>query len=126
MSGSAIFVRQVLDDLPGLLTRLQGEGSSRPAAIRMPAAPIVVTESVPSPPAVPAPAAGPVHHNGASLEDQVMNVLRNAERPLAVAAIRKRLGSDVSPQQVRRILERAGKRVTVTGDRPASYRIARR
>jgi len=122
VSGSAIFVRQMLDDLPGLLARLRGEGSSRPAAIRMPAPP----NAEPAPASPRLEAAAVPHHNGASLEKRVLDVLRHAERPLAVAAIRKRLGSDVTPQQVRRVLERAGSQVSASGDRPASYRIARR
>jgi hypothetical protein len=39
VSGSAPFVRQVLDDLPSLWARLRGEGSPRPASIRMPRPP---------------------------------------------------------------------------------------
>ena len=39
VSGSAIFVRQVLDDLPALWARLHGDPSARPAAIRMPPPP---------------------------------------------------------------------------------------
>ena len=37
VSGSAAFVRQVLDDLPAMWTRLHGEGSTRPARIDLPA-----------------------------------------------------------------------------------------
>ena len=37
VSGTPIFVRQVLDDLPTLLARLRGETPPTPAAIRMPA-----------------------------------------------------------------------------------------
>src|SRR5580704_12578430 len=37
VSGSAAFVRQVLDDLPAMWTRLHGEGSARPARIDLPA-----------------------------------------------------------------------------------------
>src|ERR1700722_15773593 len=36
VSGSAAFVRQVLDDLPAMWTRLHGEGSTRPARIDLP------------------------------------------------------------------------------------------
>ena len=36
VSGSAAFVRQVLDDLPAMWARLHGEGSSRPARIDLP------------------------------------------------------------------------------------------
>ncbi len=61
-----------------------------------------------------------------SIEDRVLAILRESRRPLAVAAIRKRLGTDVTPQQVRRVLERAGKRVTASGQRPATYRLSDR
>ena len=37
VSGSAAFVRQVLDDLPAMWGRLHGEGSTRPARIDLPA-----------------------------------------------------------------------------------------
>ncbi len=37
VSGSAAFVRQVLDDLPAMWARLHGEGSSRPGRIDLPA-----------------------------------------------------------------------------------------
>ena len=37
VSGSAAFVRQVLDDLPAMWARLHGEGSTRPARIDLPA-----------------------------------------------------------------------------------------
>ena len=68
VSGSAAFVRQVLDDLPAMWTRLHGEGSTRPARIDLPAhaeapAPVVVAEaphvaaSAPEPARSPAPAA---------------------------------------------------------------------
>jgi hypothetical protein len=57
-----------------------------------------------------------------SLEDRVFEVLRASTRPLAIAAIRQRLdGAAVTGQQVRRLLERAGPRVTVSSDRPATY-----
>ena len=49
VSGSAAFVRQVLDDLPAMWTRLHGEGSTRPARIDLPAhtdAPAPVVEHV--------------------------------------------------------------------------------
>ena len=71
VSGSAAFVRQVLDDLPAMWTRLHGEGSTRPARIDLPAraeAPVAVLAERPllspkrwlrrlSRPAAPAPAA---------------------------------------------------------------------
>jgi hypothetical protein len=40
VSGSAVFIRQVLDDLPALWARLRGETAPRPAAIRMPQPPV--------------------------------------------------------------------------------------
>ena len=53
----------------------------------------------------------------------VLAVLKDSTRPLAVAAIRKRLGGSFTPQMVRRILERNAPKVTVTDDRPATYRL---
>ena len=123
VSGSAPFVRQVLDDLPALLAKLRGDASPRPAAIRMPSAtenpPLEVVGS-------PVEAALPPAESNGSMEDRILAILREARRPLAVAAIRKRLGPQVTPQQVRRVLERAGDRVAVTGQRPATYRLAER
>jgi hypothetical protein len=138
VSGSAAFVRQVLDDLPAMWTRLHGEGSTRPARIDLPArteAPVaalagaaapVADEVAPAPvkAAAPAPAAA---SNGKSTrstpDDKVLAVLKDSTRPLAVAAIRKRLGGTFTPQQVRRILERNAPKVTVTDERPATYRL---
>jgi hypothetical protein len=40
VTGSAVFIRQVLDDLPALWARLRGENPPRPASIRMPEPPI--------------------------------------------------------------------------------------
>jgi hypothetical protein len=138
VSGSAAFVRQVLDDRPAMWTRLHGEGSTRPARIDLPArteAPVaalagaaapVADEVAPAPvkAAAPAPAAA---SNGKSTrstpDDKVLAVLKDSTRPLAVAAIRKRLGGTFTPQQVRRILERNAPKVTVTDERPATYRL---
>ena len=53
----------------------------------------------------------------------VLAVLKESTRPLAVAAIRKRLGGSFTPQQVRRILERNAPKVSVTDERPATYRL---
>ena len=53
----------------------------------------------------------------------MLAVLKASSRPLAVAAIRKRLGGTFTPQQVRRILERNAPKVSVTDDRPATYRL---
>ena len=39
VSGSAGFIRQILDDLPTLWSRLQGHEGGQPAAIRMPLPP---------------------------------------------------------------------------------------
>jgi hypothetical protein len=123
VSGTAPFVRQVLDDLPALIAKLRGEPSPRPAAIRMPAPPenptVEVLGSTQEPPA-------PQARQNGSIEDRVLALLRESRRPLAVAAIRKRLGSDVTAQQVRRVLERAGPLVAATDQRPATYRIAGR
>ena len=144
VSGSAAFVRQVLDDLPAMWTRLHGEGSTRPARIDLPArseaqAPAAaaqatsrVPESAPAPaksapePARTAPAAtsnGKHIATRSTPDDKVLAVLKESTRPLAVAAIRKRLGGSFTPQQVRRILERNAPKVTVTDDRPATYRL---
>src|SRR5450631_656464 len=67
VSGSAAFVRQVLDDLPAMWTRLHGEGSTRPARIDLPArheapAPAVAAEQpnrVPASAPEPAPVGTP-------------------------------------------------------------------
>lgn len=134
VSGSAAFVRQVLDDLPAMWTRLHGEGSTRPARIDLPArseAPMAeqphrVPESAPEPTRTAAPG---VVSNGkhtsarSTPDDKVLAVLKESTRPLAVAAIRKRLGGSFTPQQVRRILERNAPKVSVTDERPATYRL---
>ncbi len=149
VSGTPIFVRQVLDDLPTLLARLRGETPPTPAAIRMPApsagqppaahaaaaevhAPMPevrapAPEAPPLAPDIPI-AATPNGHavsddDGISLEEQVLAALRGAARPLPVVGIRDRLGPGVSGQQVRRILERAGSKVVASGDRPIRYRL---
>lgn len=146
VSGSAGFVRQILDDLPSLLSRLRGEAEVTPSSIRMPspssrtlppggtgevgAGREPAGEQPPhpaaaraddgeDPPAAPGPGEGVVH-----LEERVLAALQNASHPLPVAAIRSRLGAGVSGQQVRRILERAGSRVVATGERPVRYRLA--
>jgi len=150
VSGSAAFVRQVLDDLPAMWTRLHGEGTTRPGRIDLPAprqAERAVPEEAPTAvavaaepvvaPAVVVPVVEPVSNgkhpvavaNGkrpaerGTPDDKVLAVLKSSTRPLAVAAIRKRLGSTFTPQQVRRILERNAPKVTVTDDRPATYRL---
>ena len=125
VSGSAAFVRQALDDLPVLLSRLRGEGQPvRSASISLPR---------PAEAGVPASAHPladePSVHRGngdgssASAEDQVLTVLRDADGPLGIAEIRQRLADRVSGQQVRRILERAADRVVSAGGRPALYRL---
>jgi phenylalanyl-tRNA synthetase beta subunit len=53
----------------------------------------------------------------------VLAALRASAHPLAVAGIRDRLGSEVTGQQVRRILERAGSKVVASGERPIRYRL---
>jgi hypothetical protein len=142
--GNPAFVRQVLDDLPTLMARLRGEAPGR-TTISMPAPPDAQhLGPVPAPdPAgsaevtrtTPAVAAAEAGSNGdgrrprgrsttaaAPLEDRIFEVLRGSGRPLAVAAIRQRLdGADVTGQQVRRLLERAGPRVVMSADRPATY-----
>lgn len=152
--GNPAFVRQVLDDLPTLLTRLQGTAPGR-TAISMPAPPAqpldapgngeaahtalaevipphpALTEPLPSPAAPvgrrrPARATGGRRVVAASvgapdLERQVFEVLRGSSRPLAVSAIRERLEGQPTGQEVRRLLERAGDRVTRSEERPATY-----
>ncbi|HEY8674006.1 MAG TPA: hypothetical protein VIM76_09655 [Candidatus Dormibacteraeota bacterium] len=144
VSGSAAFVRQVLDDLPAMWARLHGEGAPRSGRIDLPAprqqervASEAVVAAHPAPEPLDAPAAEPVSNgrhaapasNGkraadrGTPDDKVLAVLKTSTRPLAVAAIRKRLGGSFTPQQVRRILERNGPKVAVTDDRPATYRL---
>jgi hypothetical protein len=144
VSGSAAFVRQVLDDLPAMWARLHGEGAARPGRIDLPAprqqdqpAVAAIASHAAAPAPVDEPAAAPVSNgrhaapasNGKRVaergtpDDKVLAVLKGSTRPLAVAAIRKRLGGSFTPQQVRRILERNGPKVSVTDDRPATYRL---
>ncbi len=149
VSGTPIFVRQVLDDLPTLLARLRGETPPTPAAIRMPAPTAGQPPAAhPSAPEVHAPAPAPPSptpneppimpelpaaagatgaeapgDEGTSLEEQVLAALRGAAHPLPVVGIRDRLGPGVSGQQVRRILERAGSKVIASEDRPIRYRL---
>ncbi len=133
--GNPAFVRQVLDDLPSLMARLRGEAPGR-TTISMPAPPEAQPPAGDGVPAVIAEVVRsgvePSNGNGAvggrkpanasSLEDRVFDVLRGSGRPLAVAAIRQRLdGTDVTGQQVRRLLERAGERVVMSTERPATY-----
>ena len=58
---------------------------------------------------------------GDALERQVFDVLRGSTRPLAISAIRERIDSQPTGQEVRRLLERAGDRVSRSADRPATY-----
>jgi hypothetical protein len=128
VSGSAGFVRQILDDLPALLARLRQEPAARHPAISMPPPP-----AAPSPPAEvsgPAPAdtetlmpAANGHAPGDDLTARVLGILRRAGRPIGIAEIRRRLPEDISGQQVRRVLERASDQVVNTGGRPAEYRL---
>ncbi len=135
VSGSPIFVRQVLDDLPTLVARLRGEAPPTPAAIRMPAPsaeqppaarPVVIEAPVPA--TITAPVAAVDTTDGAdgdgvTLEAQVLAALGSSTHPLAVVGIRDRLGPGVTGQQVRRILERAGSKVVASGERPIRYRL---
>ncbi|MGO8687513.1 MAG: hypothetical protein ACLQT7_10120 [Candidatus Dormibacteria bacterium] len=127
VSGSPIFVRQVLDDLPTLVARLRGEAPPTPAAIRMPAPsaeqPPAPRPAVPDTPVPVAIAGDAADGDGASLEAQVLAALRSSAHPLAVVGIRDRLGPGVTGQQVRRILERAGSKVVASGERPIRYRL---
>jgi len=137
VSGSAAFVRQLLDDLPALLARLRSEGSSKPAAISMPPPPALLPAAPPTaPPAAsgadaeeapePGERAAPATNGRApadALTRQVLAIMRRAARPMGIAEIRKRLSDPVSGQQVRRVLERASEQVVNTGGRPAEYRL---
>ena len=130
VSGSAAFVRQLLDDLPGILARLRSEGPSRPASISMPPPPPEPARGAAEPSAEPeetpepAPSAA-VSTNGSAdaLTRQVLDILRRSACPIGIAEIRKRLSDPVSGQQVRRVLERASDQVVNTGGRPAEYRL---
>jgi hypothetical protein len=135
VSGSAVFVRQVLDDLPAMWARLHGDGPARPARIDLPSPTAHEEQIAPETAAVPeaaaasAPRAVRATANGkhtaerGTPDDKVIAVLKASSRPLAVAAIRKRLGGTFTPQQVRRILERNAPKVSVTDERPATYRL---
>ena len=59
VSGSAAFVRQVLDDLPAMWGRLHGEGSTRPARIDLPARTEAPVAAVAEPPSRSAEAIAP-------------------------------------------------------------------
>ena len=147
VSGNPAFVRQVLDDLPALMGRLRGEAAGR-NGISMPAPPAAVSATPvaeagsTSPPvaggAAPQQEGEPVRaRNGArnradggnrggretanDLERQVFEVLRTSTRPLAISAIRERIEGQPTGQEVRRLLERAGQRVTRSEERPATY-----
>jgi hypothetical protein len=148
VSGNPAFVRQVLDDLPTLMARLRGEAPGR-TAISMPAPPATDHPTaaaadaasangreavVAEPQAAPAPTQPPRAARTAARggraaaetrDDQVgalvFDVLRASARPLPISAIRERMDTVVSGQQVRRLLERAGDRVAVSADRPATY-----
>jgi hypothetical protein len=127
--GNPAFVRQVLDDLPSLMARLRGEAPGRttismpapPAAALTEAPPVAVIAEVVSSTASAGNGSGALPARGRSLEDRVLDVLRASNRPLPIAAIRQRLDDEVTGQQVRRLLEKAGSRVTVSQDRPATY-----
>jgi hypothetical protein len=138
VSGSTGFVRQVLDELPVLIARLRSETAPTPASIRMPSPP--PAQPVLEPPGGPLrepatrvaaepesddrkPLAAGNGRGARSLEERVLATLRGAAHPLPVAEIRGRLGSDVSGQQVRRVLERAAGQVVATADRPIRYRL---
>jgi hypothetical protein len=145
VSGSAQFVRQLLDDLPALLGRLRAEpASSRPASISMPPPPTLpAVVTAPAPPVAVEPAAvadtaeaveAPVevatsetatngHGPVDALTRQVLGIMRKTGRPVSIAEIRQRLSDPVSGQQVRRVLERASEKVVNTGGRPAEYRL---
>lgn len=129
VSGSAAFVRQLLDDLPALLARLRADSSgSRPASISMPPPPAPPASQPATAPAAEPRAERPERstngHAGADpLTREVLSIMRTAARPMGIAEIRKRLSDQVTGQQVRRVLERASEQVVNTGGRPAEYRL---
>lgn len=121
VTGSAGFVRQALDDMAQLMTRLRGQPAvSRPATISLP----------PPRPSTDVAEALPVPDrreestgDDEELGERVMEVLRDAHEPLAVAEIRRELRDpQVSGQQIRRLLERHPD-VVANDDRPATYRL---
>lgn len=133
ISGSAAFVRQLLEELPALLGRLQGSAaastpsgptampSPRPASVVTPAPAAAGGGAPDADSAAPRTAAAPHASNPSALEDSVLAILRSTTRPLTIAAIRERLDEEVSGQTVRRLLERAAPRVRVSSERPATY-----
>jgi hypothetical protein len=136
VSGGPAFVRQVLDDLPTLMARLRGEAPGR-STISMPAPPLehapdgttAPTALIVAAESIGGAANGEVHaveaQPPATLEERIFEVLRRSSRPLAIAAIRQRLdGEGVTGQQVRRLLEKAGARVIVSAERPATYSLS--
>ena len=128
-SGSPVFIRQLLDDLPVLMARMRGEtGTARAASISLPEAPPQRPVLPPAPELIAPrtddrPSAEGNGHAGDPLEQRVLSVLRRSRQPIGIAEIRRRLDEKVSGQQVRRILERASDRVVNAGGRPAAYRI---
>jgi len=124
VSGSAGFVRHTLDELPVLLARLRAEPGPRPASIAMPPPPRVQPSTGDGTAGGSAsPATASTEGAADPLEREVFAVLRASNRPMPIAAIRKRLGGQVSSQQVRRVLERAADRVVASDSRPAAYRV---
>lgn len=121
VQGNPAFVRQILDELPALLRRLDGDTTPvRESSIRMPQPAV---DAAPPAPAAVANGNGHAQSEPADLETEVLAVLAGEKSGLNVAEIRGRLGGATTGQQVRRILERAGKRVTASADRPARYRL---
>ena len=135
VSGSAAFVRQIVDELPEMMARLRGERGARPASIRMPQAPEperlapgIPARTLPEVETAPRSVRGLQAVESRAEEDddvdsRVLGALEGESRGLTAAAIREKVGDDVTGQQVRRILERAGDRVRVSRDRPAVYRL---
>ena len=149
MTGSPIFIRQTLDDLPSLFAKLTGTPVPTPASISIPANPARTPPTVVEAPAVvalpayepqtrspraerhthpkrdtgatPNPAAEFTKDTG-SLEDAVFAVLQRSKRPLKVVELRAQLDGNVTGQQLRRILERSD-RVVSNGDKPTAYRL---
>jgi len=149
VTGSRIFIRQTLDELPSLFAKLTGTPVPTPASISIPANPARTPPTeVEAPTVVALPAyepqtrgpraerhPAPNRDTGAtrnpaaeftkdpgSLEDSVFAVLQRSKRPLKVVELRAQLDGNVTGQQVRRILERSD-RVVSNGDKPTAYRL---
>ncbi|GAC1575894.1 MAG: hypothetical protein NVS3B18_09650 [Candidatus Dormibacteria bacterium] len=115
---------QLIDaPVPALAPSASAPAASAPAA----SAPSASAPPASAPASAPAAAANGRARKTANarttdaVEGEVFDVLRSSTRPLAISAIRQRMASAATGQQVRRILEKADTRVTVSAERPATY-----